>query len=339
MKAVLCRNFGPLSDLRLSEAADPRPQAGQVVVRVEACGINFYDGLAVQGKYQTKPTLPFSPGGEIAGVVTETAPDISGFKPGDRVLAFTGFGGYAELATVDAANVFPLPDDTDFDVAAALMIGHATAHHALKDRAGIQAGETVLVLGAAGGVGLAAVEIATLLGANVIAAASTREKLDLARSRGASDCIDYSSEDLRTRVKDLTDGRGVDIVVDPVGGDLAATALRCLAIGGRYTVIGFAAGDIPTIAFNQLLLKQISLVGVLWGAHAKANPEQNGVNIAELMDWVAARRIRPYVAETWPLDQFGEALGRVMRREAKGKVVIRPQERSAAMPQEMQANA
>ena len=339
MKAVLCRNFGPLSDLRLSEADNPSPKAGEVVVRVEACGINFYDGLAVQGKYQTKPALPFSPGGEIAGVVADAAPDVTSLKPGDRVLAFTGFGGYAEYAVVDSANVFPLPDETDFDEAAALMIGHATAHHALKERAGILLGDNVLVLGAAGGVGLAAVEIACLLGGNVIAAASTAEKLKLAKSRGVSDCIDYSSEDLRSRVKELTGGRGVDIVVDPVGGDLAATALRCLATGGRYMVIGFAAGDIPSVAFNQLLLKQISVVGVLWGAYAKANPDLNKANIAELMEWLAAGRIRPHVAEAWPLDRFSEALGRVMRREAKGKVVIRPQERSAAQLQDVRESA
>ncbi len=339
MKAVLCRNFGPLSDLSLGEAPDPRSDAGEVVVRVEACGINFYDGLAAQGKYQTKPALPFSPGGEVAGVITSVGDGVSRFARGDRVMAFTGFGGYAEMVAVDAANVFPIPDDTEFDVAAALMIGHATAHHALKDRANVQPGDTVLVLGAAGGVGLAAVEIAALLGARVIAAASTEEKLELARSRGAAETIDYSGEDLRARVKDLTGGRGVDIVIDPVGGDLAGTALRCLATGGRYMVIGFAAGDIPSVAFNQLLLKQISVVGVLWGAFAKANPERNAANIAELMEWLAAGKIRPHVAETWPLDRHDEALGRVMRREAKGKVVIRPQERSASEPQKVRASA
>ncbi|MBO6718441.1 MAG: NADPH:quinone oxidoreductase family protein [Rhizobiaceae bacterium] len=339
MKAVLCHNFGPLSDLRLSEADNPHPSAGQIVVRVEACGVNFYDGLAVQGKYQTKPAFPFAPGGEISGVVVEAGPGVTGLNQGDRVLAFTGFGGYAEFAAVDSSSAFPLPDTIDFDVAAALMIGHATAHHALKDRAQLRPGETVLVLGAAGGVGLAAVEIATLVGATVIAAASSPEKLELAESRGASGLINYSSEDLRTRVKELTGGRGADIVIDPVGGDFAATALRCLAIGGRYLVIGFAAGDIPTFAFNQLLLKQTSVVGVLWGAFAKANPGQNAANIAELMDWLAAGEIRPHVAETWPLDQFTDALGRVMRREAKGKVVIRPQERSSAIPQALRASA
>ena len=339
MKAILCRNFGPVSDLRLCEAGDPRPGAGEVVVRVEACGVNFYDGLAVQGKYQTKPALPFSPGGEIAGVVVDVAPGVTRFRPGDRVMAFTGFGGYAEMVAVEAVNVFPVPDETDFDVAAAVLIAHATAHHALKDRAAIRTGDTVLVLGAAGGVGLAAVEIAQLLGADVIAAASTADKLELARSRGAAHCIDYTTEDLRSRVRELTDGRGADIVIDPVGGDLAGAALRCLATAGRYMVIGFAAGEIPTVAFNQLLLKQVSVIGVLWGAFAKANPEQNAANIAELMEWHAAGRIRPHVEGTWPLDRFDEALGRVMRREAKGKAVIRPQERSAAAPENLRASA
>jgi NADPH2:quinone reductase len=339
MKAVLCRNFGPVSDLRLGEASDPRPGADQVVVRVEACGVNFYDGLAVQGKYQTKPALPFAPGGEIAGVVVEAAPDVTNFKPGDRVMAFTGFGGYAELVAVGVDNVFPIPEETDFDAAAAVLIGHATAYHALKDRAALGAGETVLVLGAAGGVGLAAVEIACLLGANVIAAASTTDKLALARSRGAANCIDYTSEDLRSRVKELTGGRGADIVVDPVGGDLAAAALRCLATGGRHMVIGFAAGDIPTVAFNQLLLKQISVTGVLWGVFARADPKQNAANIAELMQWHVAGKVRPHVDDTWPLDRFDEALGCVLRREAKGKVIIHPQERSAAAPEKMRASA
>lgn len=339
MKAVLCHNFGPVSDLRLGEASDPRPEAGEVVVRVEACGINFYDGLVVRGEYQAKPALPFSPGGEIAGVVVAAAPGVTRFKTGERVMAFTGFGGYAEMVAARADNVFPIPDETDFDAAAALLIGHATAHHALKDRAALQAGETVLVLGAAGGVGLAAVEIARLLGANVIAAASTADKLALAKSRGAAGCINYTTEDLRSRVKELTGGRGADIVVDPVGGDLAGAALRCLTTGGRYLVIGFAAGDIPTVAFNQLLLKQVSVTGVLWGAFAKANPERNAANIAELMKWHAAGSIRPHVCETRPLDLFDEALGRVLRREASGKVVIRPQERSAAVSEKLRASA
>jgi NADPH:quinone reductase len=328
MKAVLCRNFGPISDLAIEEVTAPDAGARQVVIRVEACGVNFYDGLAVQGKYQTKPPFPFSPGGEVAGVVTALGEDVGHLRTGQRVVAFSGFGGYAEEIAVDAQFVFPIPDEMDFDDAAAFPIAYGTSYHALKDRARVQPGETLLVLGAAGGVGLTAVELGREMGARVIAAASSSEKLSLCHDYGADETINYAKDDLRERVKALTHGRGVDVVYDPVGGKLGEAALRSLATFGRHLVIGFASGDIPQLAFNQLLLKQVSVTGVLWGAFARAEPQANTRNMTDLLAWYGAGRVRPHVSEAYPLDRFAEALGRVMDRRAKGKALLRPQARA-----------
>jgi NADPH2:quinone reductase len=324
MKAVLCRQFGPLADLRIEEVDPPAVRPGQIAVRILACGINFYDGLAVQGKYQTKPPFPFSPGGEVAGIVSSVGVGVAGFREGQRVLAFTGFGGYADQVAVDARFAFPIPDSMDFEVAAALPIAYGTSYHALKDRAQLRSGETLLVLGAAGGVGLTAVELGKALGARVIAAASSADKLSLCRDYGADATINYAEEDLRERVKALTEGRGVDVVYDPIGGTLAEVALHSLTRFGRHLVIGFASGDIPQIAFNRLLLKQVSVMGVLWGAFAQADPASNAKNMADLLALHRAGRIRPHISESYPLDRFEEALGRVMDRKAKGKVVLQP---------------
>ena len=323
MKAVLCHAFGPWSDLRIEDVPAPVAAADEVVIRVAACGVNYYDGLAAEGKYQTKPPFPFVPGGEVAGTVTGVGAAVSRFRPGQKVIAFTGFGGYAEMVAVQASRVFPMPDGMSFDDAASLLIAGATSHHALKDRAALRAGETLLVLGAAGGVGLSAVELGREMGAQVIAAASSPEKLALARDFGAGSVIDYSKEDLRERVKALTGGRGVDVVYDPVGGRQSEAAFKSLAVKGRHLVIGFASGDIPSVAFNQLLLKQVSVIGVLWGAFARGEPERNAVNIAELLEWHAAGRLRPHVSESHRLEHFDRALGSVMNRRAKGRVVIR----------------
>jgi NADPH2:quinone reductase len=322
MRAVLCRQFGPVSDLRLEDIDPPVPDAGGLVIRVEACGVNFYDGLAVEGKYQTKPAFPFVPGGEVAGTVDSVADGVQGFHAGQRVLAFTGFGGYAERVAVDAGNVFPIPEKMDFASAAAFPIAYGTSCHALKDRAQLRSGETLLVLGAAGGVGLTALELGREMGARVIAAASSEEKLALCRSYGAHETINYTKDDLREQVKKLTEGRGVDVVYDPVGGKLAPLALRSLAPFGRYLVIGFASGEIPQLPFNQLLLKQVAVMGVLWGVSARMDPAGNARNMAELLAWYEAGRIKPHVSETYPLSRYDEALGRVMERAAKGKVVI-----------------
>jgi NADPH2:quinone reductase len=322
MRAVLCREFAPRSELRLEQVADPAVGPGQVLVGIEACGINFFDGLVVEGNYQTRPDRPFSPGSEVAGIVLAVADDVATVKPGARVLVFAGFGGYAEKVVAEAWRVFPIPENVGFAEAASFLITYATSHHALKDRAAIKPGETLLVLGAAGGVGLTAVELGKLMGARVIAAASSEEKLELCRAYGADATINYAKEDLRSRLKDLTGGQGVDVVFDPVGGSYSETAIRNLSQFGRYLVIGFAAGDIPRIALNLLLLRQSSLIGVFWGAYARAFPEANARNIAELLAWFGEGRIKPHISARYPLDRFAEALDLVMERGAKGKVVL-----------------
>ena len=322
MKAVLAKSFGPPEQLVLEEVPARRAGPGEVVIEVKACGVNFFDALIVQGKYQTRPPLPFSPGGEVAGVISEVGQGVSALKKGMRVLAFTGHGGYAEELTAEAASVVELPAQMDFVTAAGFPITYATSYHALKDRGQLRSGETLLVLGAAGGVGLAAVEIGRIMGARVIACASSEEKLRLAREHGADALINYGTSDLRERIREETSGKGVDVVYDPVGGSYAEPALRSLAAGGRYLVIGFASGEIPKIALNLLLLKMVSMVGVFWGAFAKARPQQNAANLVALLDWYVAGRLRPHVSATFPLERYGEALDAVMQRKVLGKVVL-----------------
>ena len=322
MKAVLAKAFGPLEQLVLEDLPPKNAGPGEVAITVRACGVNFFDALIVQGKYQSRPPLPFSPGGEVAGVVRGVGAGVSGFADGTRVLAFTGHGGYAGEVIVDAASVVALPEQVDFVTAAGFPITYATSCHALKDRGQLRSGETLLVLGAAGGVGLAAVEIGKILGARVIACASSDEKLALAREHGADALINYAASDLRERIREVTAGKGVDVVYDPVGGGYAEPALRSLAAGGRYLVIGFASGEIPKIALNLLLLKVVSLVGVFWGAFAKAQPQRNAANLAELFTWYTQGRLRPHVSATFPLERYREALDAVVQRKVVGKVVL-----------------
>lgn len=322
MKAVICKDFSPRANLRLEDLPSPKPGPGQVLVQVAACGLNFFDGLMVEGKYQTKPDRPFTPGSEVAGVVAAVGEGVTTLRPGQRVLAFNGIGGYAEEALAEAERVHPIPDAMSFAQAAGFLITYATSHHALKDRAALRSGETLLVLGAAGGVGLTAVEIGRLMGARVIAAASSDEKLALCRDHGATVTINYAHEDLRQRIKDLTQGEGVDVVLDPVGGSHTETALRSLAVNGRHLVIGFAAGDIPKLPMNLLLLKQSSVIGVFWGAFARGNPARHAANMAELFSWFEQGRLRPHISAEFPLTRFDEALDMVMERRAKGKVVL-----------------
>jgi len=322
MKAVLAKSFGPPEQLVLEELPARQAAAGEVVIAVKACGVNFFDALIVQGKYQTRPPLPFSPGGEVSGVISAVSTGVKGLETGMRVLAFVGHGGYAEEIATDAANVVALPAQMDFVTAAAFPITYATSYHGLKDRGQLRSGETLLVLGAAGGVGLAAVEIGKILGARVIAAASSEAKLALAREHGADALINYGASDLRERIREETDGKGVDVVYDPVGGGYAEQALRSLAPGGRYLVIGFASGEIPKIALNLLLLKVVSLVGVFWGAFARAQPQRNAANMAELLAWYTQGRLRPHVSATFPLARYREALDAVIQRKALGKVVL-----------------
>ncbi|HYX73762.1 MAG TPA: NADPH:quinone oxidoreductase family protein [Steroidobacteraceae bacterium] len=322
MKAVLAKDFGPPEQLALEDVPARRAAPGEVVIRVKACGVNFFDVLIVQGKYQTRPPLPFSPGAEVAGVISEVGGGVSALKAGMRVLAFTGHGGYAEEVAVDAGSVALLPQQMDFVAAAAFPIAYATSYHALKDRAHLHSGETLLVLGAAGGVGLAAVEIGKIMGARVIACASSEEKLALTREHGADALINYAASDLRERIRQETAGRGIDAVYDPVGGAYAEPALRSLAAGGRYLVIGFASGEIPKIALNLLLVKMVSMVGVFWGAFAKAQPERNAANLTELLEWYVQGRLRPHVSASLPLERYRDALDAVMQRRVLGKVVL-----------------
>jgi NADPH:quinone reductase len=323
MKAVLCLEHGPPSSLVVREVADPEPGEGQVVVDVHACGVNFPDTLIIQGRYQFQPPLPFSPGGEIAGVVSGVGPGVVAAKPGDRVIAVTGFGGFAEKVVVDESRLVAMPDGMDFASASGLIFTYGTGIYALRDRGYLAPGETLLVLGAAGGTGLAAVELGAAMGARVIAAASSAEKLRLCRERGASDVIDYSSEDLRSRVKELTDGRGVDVCYDPVGGDFAEAALRGMAWNGRYLVIGFVAG-IPRVPFNLMLLKSCQVVGVFWGAFTAREPERNRELLGELFELWAAGKVRPHVSATYPLERAAEALDDLIDRRALGKIVLVP---------------
>lgn len=326
MKALLCRALGPVESLSVGDIASPVPARGQVLLDVKAAGVNFPDVLMVQGKYQFKPPLPFAPGCELAGIVKALGEGVTHVKPGDRALALVMHGGFAEEAVADASGVVPLPDNVDFATAASFMFTYGTSYHALKDRAALQPGETLLVLGAAGGVGLAAVELGKLMGARVIAAASTDDKLEVCRSRGADATINYSSEDLRERLKALTEGRGVDVVYDPVGGEYSEQALRGMAWRGRFLVVGFANGEIPKIPLNLALLKGCSIVGVFWGNFTTKEPQANAANIRELIAWISAGRLKPFVSERYPLARGVEALQAMQNRRVKGKVVILPED-------------
>jgi len=322
MKAVLCKEFGPVDQLVVEDVPPLSARPGAVVLSVKACGINFPDGLIVQGKYQTKPPLPFSPGLEVAGIIKEVGEGVTDLKIGQRVIAFPGVGGLAEEVVVDSWLVFPMPEAMDYASGAGFLITYATSHHALKVRGHLKAGETLLVLGAAGGVGLTAVEIGKVMGARVIAAASSDEKLALCKQYGADEVINYTTENLRDRIKEITGGKGVDVVYDPVGGPLAEASVRSLAWMGRYLVIGFAAGDIPRIPLNLLLLKSSSLVGVYWGAALKADPKAGRADVAELLSWFAEGKLKPCISATYPLDKAADAIEFVAGRNAKGKVVV-----------------
>lgn len=323
MRAWLCREWGPPEGLRLEEVSDPTPGPGEAVVAVEACGVNFPDGLIIAGKYQFRPEFPFSPGGEVAGRVVAIGEGVENVSVGQRVIAVTVHGGMAEQLLVPRAqNLVSIPDEMPAATAAAFMLTYATSHHALKDRAEAQAGESLLVLGAGGGVGLAAVEIGAAMGLEVTAAASTSEKLDLASDKGASHRIDYATEDLRERAKQVTGGKGFDIVYDPVGGELSEIALRSTAWKGRFLVIGFAAGDIPRVPLNLPLLKGCDIRGVFWGRFTEQEPAKAVANFVELMGWLQEGRIEPHVSRVFDFDEAPAAIQHVMDRKALGKVVV-----------------
>ena len=322
MKAVLCTHFGLPDNLQVQEVSSPIVGPTQVVITVAACGVNFPDVLIIQNKYQFKPELPFSPGGEVAGIISEIGDEVKGLAVGQPVLALCGWGGFAEQVAVDADRVFPLPDGISAEVAATTLYTYGTAYHALKDRAQLKAGETLLILGAAGGVGLAAVELGNLMGARVIAAASTEEKLALCREKGAVETINYETEDLKTRIKELTGGRGVDVVYDPVGGKFSDAALRSMAWKGRYLVVGFANGEIPKLPMNLPLLKGCSVVGVFWGQFAKLEPKGSFENTRQLLAWIQEGKIRQHVGKRYILAEAPQALQDLMDRKMLGKGVV-----------------
>jgi NADPH:quinone reductase len=324
MRALVCSRFGPIGDLTVEEWPWPSPGERQVVVRVQAAGLNYPDALIVQGKYQARPPLPFVPGMELAGTVLAVGAGVDAWRPGDPVMATGQTGAFAEACLVPVERLMRRPEAIPPEVAAASLVTYGTTFHALKDRARLRAGETVLVLGAAGGVGTAAVELARLMGARVIAAASSQAKLDLCRRLGADAVIDYVAEPLRERLKELTGGAGVDVVYDPVGGAFAEVALRATGWDGRYLVIGFAAGEIPRLPLNLALLNSRSILGVYWGEWAQRHRAASEANFAQLAEWIAAGKLRPVVSERLPLAEVPRALLDLVERRAHGKLVVEP---------------
>ena len=324
MRAVLCQQWGLPDQLTVGEVVPREPKAGEVRIRVKAAGVNFPDALIVQGKYQLQPPFPFTPGAEIAGEIISIGTGVKHLKAGDRVAAFCGIGGFAEEVVAPASAVMPLAPGMDFTLAAAFSLAYGTSWHAIRDRAQLQAGETMLVLGAAGGVGLAAVEIGKAIGARVIAAASSRAKLDICKQHGADALINYESEDLREALKRLTDGKGPDVIFDPVGGAYAEPAFRSIAWRGRYLVIGFAAGPIPALPWNLPLLKGASIMGVFWGEFTKREPQANLAGMSEMLGWMAEGKIRPLISRTYSLAEAPLALNDLLARRATGKLVIVP---------------
>ncbi len=323
MKAVLCKAFGPADTLVVEDVSSPEIKKNEVLLDVHAAGINFPDTLIIEGKYQFKPPFPFSPGGEAAGVISAVGEKVSHLKVGDRVMALTGWGSCAEQIAVPAYNILPMPDAMDFTTAAAFSMTYGTAMHALKQRGALQAGETLLVLGASGGVGLAAIEIGKAMGARVIAAASSAEKLEVARQAGADELINYQDEDVRERLKTLTKGQGVDVIIDPVGGDLFETVFRSIAWNGRMLVIGFASGTIPSLPANLPLLKGAAVIGVFWGSFAQRQPQDNVANFQQLFAWYAEGKLKPLVSQTFALEDTAQAINTLAARKAVGKLVIK----------------
>jgi len=322
VKAVLCKAYGPPESLVVEDVASPEPGPGDVVITVKAASVNFPDVLIIQNKYQVKPPLPFSPGSEVAGIVKSVGEGVTQVAVGDKVLAIIGYGAFAEEVKTESRRVLPLPHGMDFASAAAFGLTYATSEHALTDRGALKAGETLLVLGAAGGVGIAAIEIGKALGARVIACASTSDKLAVCRAHGADETIDYAAEDLRERIKALTNGNGPDVVYDPVGGPYTELALRSIAWRGRLLVVGFAAGEIPKIPLNLTLLKGCAVVGVFWGEFTRREPERFAESMARLGRWYTEGRLKPHISETFPLERAADALTRMANREVKGKVVL-----------------
>jgi NADPH2:quinone reductase len=324
MKALLCTHYGTPDDLELADIADPTPGPDEAVVRVKAAALNFFDTLIIAGKYQTKPAMPFSPSAEFAGAVESIGAGASGFKVGDRVLGYSGYGAARERIAIKTERLVKIPDSLDFDRAAGLCVTYGTTLYALKDRAKLKSGETLAVLGASGGVGLAAVELGKIIGARVIACASSAEKIAFARKHGADEGIDYAKDDLKEALRRVTDGRGADVIYDPVGGAYAEAALRSIAWLGRYLVVGFAAGDIPKLPLNLVLLKGCDVLGVFWGTWIQRDPDGHRANTEQLLAWCAEGKLSSHVHATYPLSDAPAALKAIAARTVMGKVILKP---------------
>lgn len=322
MKAVLCRQFGPPESLVVEDVPSPEPGAGEAVIMVRAASVNFPDVLIIQNKYQVKPALPFSPGSEFAGIVKKIGTGVTAVKPGDRVIAVSGHGAFAEECVLAADRLIPLPQGMDFVTGASFLLTYGTSYHALCNRAAARPGETLLVLGAAGGVGISAIEIGKVLGLRVIAGASSDEKLAVCREHGADETINYATEDLRARIKAITGGAGVDVIYDPVGGAYTEAALRSSSWRGRLLVIGFATGEIPKVPINLALLMERSIVGVYWGDWTRREPAAFLDSVRELGAWFTQGRLKPHISATYPLERAAEAITHLATRRAQGKVVV-----------------
>jgi NADPH2:quinone reductase len=325
MKAILCKTWGSPDALGVEELPDVNPGPGEVAIDIHSAGVNFPDVLIIQNKYQFKPELPFIPGCELAGVIRTVGDGVTNVKIGDTVFAYVSKGAFAQQIAVPAHMVMPMPSGLDFDTAAAVTLTYGTSHHAVVDRAQLKSGETMLVLGAAGGVGLAAIEIGKALGARIIAAASTDEKLEICKAHGADATINYSTRDLREAIKTATGGKGPDVIYDPVGGIYAEPAFRSIGWRGRYLVVGFANGEIPRLPLNLALLKGASVVGVFWGDFIRREPQAHQAAMRELMDWMTEGKIRPHISARYILADTPRALKDMAARKVTGKVVIQPQ--------------
>ena len=324
MKAVLCKAWGLPDTLVVEDVPTPQPKAGEVLIKIAAASVNYPDVLMIQKKYQVQPELPFIPGSEVAGTVAALGEGVTNVKLGDRVIAFVGLGGFAEQVVAKAAGLIPIPPELDDATAAGFTLVYGTSHHAVIDRGELKAGQTMLVLGAAGGVGLAAVEIGKVIGAKVIAAASTDEKLAVCKAHGADVLINYSTQDLRAAIKDATGGLGPDVIYDPVGGIYTEPAFRSIGWRGRYLVVGFANGEIPKLPANLMLLKGASMVGVFWGDHVRRDPKANAAAMREMMGWVAEGKLKPLVSARYSLADTAKAFEALAARQATGKIVIEP---------------
>lgn len=323
MKAILCHRYGTADELELSDLPQPDAGEGEVVVKVAAAALNFFDTLLIAGKYQIKPDFPFSPAAEFAGTVHSVGKDVTTFAPGDRVMSYAAYGAAREFVVAEASRLVRIPDNLDFERAAGLSVTYGTTIHALKDRAKLQPGETLAVLGAAGGTGLAAIEIGKLMGARVIACASSDEKCEFTKKHGADETVNYGRDDLRAELKRVGGKHGIDVIYDPVGGDYAEPALRSMAWKGRYLVIGFAAGEIPKIPLNLVLLKGCDVVGVHWGVFVEREPEAQARNMDEIVRWCADGKLSAHVHAVYPLSETGQALKDIAARKVMGKAILK----------------